>query len=135
MTSKQCVYPGCHERIRHGAYCTHHKAKQRQTFDDRRGSSTDRGYDYRWQRARAAFLLLNPLCVMCEAKGRTTAASVVDHIVPHKGDEILFWDSANWQPLCRACHDSDKRRLELSGTVKGSNADGSPVDPSHHWNK
>jgi 5-methylcytosine-specific restriction endonuclease McrA len=30
---------------------------------------------------------------------------VVDHIQPHKGDETLFWDENNWQPLCRQCHD------------------------------
>ncbi|WP_368028316.1 HNH endonuclease signature motif containing protein [Paenibacillus sp. DCT19] len=30
---------------------------------------------------------------------------MVDHIVPHKGDEGLFWDSTNWQALCKRCHD------------------------------
>jgi 5-methylcytosine-specific restriction protein A len=35
---------------------------------------------------------------------------VVDHIVPHRGDKKLFWDSSNWQALCdgqtgRGCHD------------------------------
>lgn len=32
-------------------------------------------------------------------------ANVVDHIKPHRGDKVLFWDSANWQPLCKECHD------------------------------
>ena len=31
--------------------------------------------------------------------------TVVDHIVPHRGDQKLFWDKSNWQPLCKACHD------------------------------
>jgi 5-methylcytosine-specific restriction protein A len=30
---------------------------------------------------------------------------VVDHIVPHRGREQLFWDESNWQALCKACHD------------------------------
>ena len=53
-----------------------------------------------------------PLCVMCSAEGRTTAAEVVDHIQPHRGDRALFWDSTNWQSLCKQHHDSDKARLE-----------------------
>jgi 5-methylcytosine-specific restriction protein A len=34
------------------------------------------------------------------------AATVVDHIVPHKGDKVKFWDSSNWQSLCKRCHDA-----------------------------
>ena len=30
---------------------------------------------------------------------------VIDHIIPHRGDPILFWDRSNWQPLCKDCHD------------------------------
>jgi len=33
-----------------------------------------------------------------------TAALVVDHIQPHKGNDDLFWDASNWQSLCEACH-------------------------------
>lgn len=32
-------------------------------------------------------------------------ASIVDHIIPHKGDKQLFWDRDNWQPLCKKHHD------------------------------
>ena len=32
-------------------------------------------------------------------------ATVVDHIVPHRGDPKLFWDTDNWQALCKQCHD------------------------------
>lgn len=31
-------------------------------------------------------------------------ATVVDHIVPHRGDQKLFWDRSNWQPLCEHHH-------------------------------
>jgi 5-methylcytosine-specific restriction protein A len=30
---------------------------------------------------------------------------VVDHIIPHRGDQYLFWDQENWQALCKDCHD------------------------------
>lgn len=52
---------------------------------------------------------------MCAAEGKVVAANVVDHIVPHKGDEKLFWDEDNWQALCPPHHDSDKQMLEKSG--------------------
>ena len=55
---------------------------------------------------------MNPLCVMCTAQGRVTAAQVVDHITPHKGNEELFWDESNWQSLCATHHSSDKQLIE-----------------------
>lgn len=82
--------------------------------------TADRGYGGRWQRERKAFLARpeNALCVMCLAEGgRVTAATVVDHKVPHRGDEVLMWDQKNWQPLCKPHHDSDKQRLEKSGRI------------------
>jgi len=43
--------------------------------------------------------------VECRSYERLTPATVVDHIIPHRGDERLFWDETNWQPLCKQCHD------------------------------
>ena len=57
----------------------------------------------RWQAARAAQLARAPLCAMCAESGHTTAATVCDHKQPVRlgGD---FWDSSNYQSLCRPCH-------------------------------
>lgn len=102
-----CAYPGCNVLLSQGSrYCLkHHKAKQKSS-DDRRMSSSERGYTGAWQKARRYYLQAHPLCRQHEAQGRIVAASVVDHIKPHKGDKALFWDSSNWQPLCKHCHDS-----------------------------
>jgi 5-methylcytosine-specific restriction protein A len=35
---------------------------------------------------------------------------VVDHIIPHRGDQALFWDEENWQPLCLVCHNAKTAR-------------------------
>lgn len=70
-----------------------------------RGDAVERGYDSRWRKARAAFLQRNPLCAECRKNGVLTPATVVDHIIPHRGDQKLFWDEENWQPLCKNCHD------------------------------
>jgi 5-methylcytosine-specific restriction endonuclease McrA len=69
---------------------------------------------------------------MCQVQNRLTVATVVDHIVPHKGDQALFWDHANWQSLCKRCHDSLKQKQEHGKTV-GCDASGVPIDPEHHW--
>lgn len=54
------------------------------------------------QRRRERILSERPLCVHCEAQGRTSAATEVDHIVPlwQGGSE----DDSNLQPLCAECH-------------------------------
>lgn len=75
------------------------------SVDRMRGGAAERGYDGRWRKARAAFLRRNPLCVECMRKGVLTPATVVDHIIPHRGDKELFWNEENWQPLCKSCHD------------------------------
>lgn len=75
-------------------------------------TAAQRGYGYRWQQARERFLHAHPLCCYCERQGWVTAATVVDHIVAHQGDQELFWDQANWQPLCKPCHDSVKKAEE-----------------------
>lgn len=97
-------------------------------------TSSQRGYDYKWQKARERYLKDHPLCVYCAKQGRTTAAFIVDHIVPHRGDKVLFWDQANWQSLCKHCHDSVKQRQEKTGHLVGHDLSGIPLDPSHHWN-
>ena len=91
-------------------------------------------YDSRWQRYRVAYLTHHPLCTMCRARGRTRAATVVDHIKPHRGDQVLFWDPSNHQALCQPCHDGIKQAQEKGGRLAGCGADGMPLDQQHHWN-
>jgi 5-methylcytosine-specific restriction endonuclease McrA len=74
--------------------------------------STARGYGYRWQQYRQTYLMSHPLCVRCHALGSVVAATVVDHVTPHRGDAALFWDEQNHQALCKPCHDSAKAREE-----------------------
>lgn len=111
------------------------KRERDQEADQRRGSARSRGYDSRWDKARLTFLAAHPLCVMCEREGRVTVATVVDHIRPHRGDQALFWDKDNWQPLCKVHHDSAKQREEARGYVSGCDAGGRPIDPGHPWNR
>lgn len=85
----------------------------------REGKTTaERGYGSRWQKARERFLFAHPLCERCKKRNRTTVATVVNHRIPHKGDQALFWDEANWEPACKPCHDSDIRREEQGSKPK-----------------
>ena len=95
---RPCRHPGC-PNLSDGVYCEEHRALYA------RDSATQRGYDGRWRKARERFLRAHPLCVVCQREGRLTPATVVDHIVPHRGNQQLFWDEANWQPLCKSHHD------------------------------
>jgi 5-methylcytosine-specific restriction endonuclease McrA len=91
-------------------------------------SREKRGYGYRWRLARLHYLARNPLCRLCLQLGRTTAASVVDHIVKHHGPrDPLLWDRSNWQPLCKRCHDSVKQKFDRTGRIIAYGSDGWPL--------
>lgn len=99
---RPCRYPGCPNLCDSGVYCREHAAL---SSDRLRGNAAERGYDSRWRAARKRFLRKHPLCVECMRQGKLTPATVVDHVIPHRGNQDLFWDENNWQPLCKGCHD------------------------------
>lgn len=101
-----CRHPDCPE-LTEGRFCKHHQQKYSREYNrEQRPEYSRKLYrSSRWRRLRRRFLQENPLCVECKKVGRLTAATVVDHIIPHKGDEKLFWDEDNLQALCKSCHD------------------------------
>lgn len=121
-----CAYPGCHRPVSIGdRYCVAHLGKgaeQDKAREERRrrasGTASERGYTYKWSKVAKAFLAKHPLCAECERDGRVTAATSVDHIIPHKGNMELFWDKSNWQALCHSCH-SRKTAREYGGFGNG----------------
>jgi 5-methylcytosine-specific restriction endonuclease McrA len=56
----------------------------------------------------------HPLCKMCLQQGKIVRASIVDHVIPHKGDHQAFW-FGELQSLCQRCHDDRERQLEKQG--------------------
>lgn len=98
---------------------------------DTRPSARERGYGAAWDRARAGFLRLHPHCAECAKEGLIVRATVVDHVVPHRGDQRLFWDSGNWQSLCTNHHSSDKQHREKRGFSSRVRNDGLPSDGGH----
>jgi 5-methylcytosine-specific restriction protein A len=108
---KFCDEPGCGAIVARARCPAHARAVERA-----RGSRQARGYGNRWARRAALFRVRYPLCGMrpgdqapvmskCFDEHRVTLGEQVDHVVPHRGNDALFWDElGNWQTLCRACH-------------------------------
>lgn len=67
----------------------------------------------RWRALRLKVFLRDLYtCQMCGRLEGDTSKLVCDHIKPHRGDERVFWDEANLQTLCKACHDTVKQAEE-----------------------
>ncbi|WP_158738638.1 HNH endonuclease signature motif containing protein [Alteribacillus sp. YIM 98480] len=100
---RPCNRTGCNT-LTTERFCREHQQIYRAEQDKHRGSSTQRGYDARWRKARRYYLKRHPLCVHCLQENVYAPADVVDHITPHRGEHELFWDEDNWQSLCTYHH-------------------------------
>ena len=103
---KACGRAGCKQLAIDQIYCHQHQheyelkeQKRKALVETKRESSNKRGYNSRWSKARRTFLEHHPVCNECGG-----IATVVDHKIPHKGDQNLFWNTSNWVPLCSSCH-------------------------------
>ncbi len=74
-----------------------------------------------WRKTRANHIRQNPVCVDCKAEGKTTAANVVDHIIPiKKGGALVAPD--NLQSLCNTHHNQKTARDLLPELNDGGEA-------------
>ncbi|MBP1044856.1 HNH endonuclease [Enterococcus sp. BWM-S5] len=104
-SKKPCSFPRC-SKLTTDMYCEDHA--------DRSRESRKSLYNSRWRRERKAYLLRNPLCADIYKQHKTPVlATVVDHKAAHKGNEELFWNEANWQPLCASCHNRKTRLSDM----------------------
>ena len=66
--------------------------------------------DRRWKEAAKEYMDTHPDCEGCGRivyrgpNKRHPRKGHVDHMTPHRGNAVLFWDSDNWQTLCASCH-------------------------------
>jgi len=66
----------------------------------------DRLYGREWKGYTSRFLSIHKWCADPFSRHLIPeVGTVVDHIQPHKGEVILFWNSNNHQALCKSCHD------------------------------
>ncbi len=104
---RPCTYSGCPALTTSGRCAQHQRPPkpiiQPRKYDDRRGSSTQRGYGYAWQQQRKKFIQSHPFCKYCPSPTQE-----VDHIIPRaRGGSD---DDSNLQPLCKRHHNEKTGR-------------------------
>lgn len=87
-----------------------HAAAKRAARTDARPSRHARGYTSRWYKVAKAYLNANPLCVLCQTKGRATEATCVDHVDGLGPLGPRGFDEDNFRSLCASCHNSRSAR-------------------------
>jgi 5-methylcytosine-specific restriction protein A len=115
-----CKYPACRRTVdKNEGYCKEHKWSK--TEKEQRKKQYN-GYKYtystsyqnrKWRAFRLRYLKYYPYCTICGEK-----SEVIDHIIPHRGDEQLFWNERNYMPLCKKCHDTKTGLFDTHETTK-----------------
>jgi 5-methylcytosine-specific restriction protein A len=108
---RPCKYAGCGELTRDiSSYCDTHKSSS----DNRRESSSKRGYDYRWQQFRESYLRKHPLCIDCLnlKEKKYTEATEVHHKEKLKVNKEKKFEEENLMPLCEKHHKERTARGE-----------------------
>lgn len=72
--------------------------------------------DDSWRNYCARFLAVNSQCYACGQK-----ATVVDHLLPHKGDDFLFKKLDNHIPLCDKDHNFVSAKFDRKYIIGSSN--------------
>jgi 5-methylcytosine-specific restriction protein A len=109
----------------------HRPPRLPQANQDRRLSSTRRGYTWQWHLFRNAYLRANPLCVRCLTRDLLEPATDVDHIRPVTGpDDPAFFDPSAVQSLCSRCH-KEKTAREDGAFGRPRQGIPGPVSPTH----
>lgn len=76
----------------------------------------------RWQKLRRVILKRDGY--VCQATGVLLVGKypadnspVVDHKIPHRGDEVMFWDESNLWSVAKSWHDKVKQGMEKRGEI------------------
>ena len=103
-------YPVCRGILRPTALWSRELAEQ---FHDLRDRACEAGRIVAWPPECLTFLREEPIYEISDTD-RGRPATVVDHIIPHKGDQVLFWAEWNWQGLTKRAHD-----IKTGGEARG----------------
>jgi 5-methylcytosine-specific restriction protein A len=108
---RPCLRSGCSALVDRG-YCDKHKVKDSEI----RGTSTERGYDYRWQQFRRWYLS-QAEHVMCRIhtlyKSQSQCRQIatdVHHVIKLRDRPDLKYDQSNLVGLCSRHHDELTRQ-------------------------
>ena len=103
-----CGYSGC-PALTDRQYCPEHQKLVSSHYNRyERDPASKKRYGYQWQKIRARFLSVHPLCAERIARGSATPASEVHHILPLSRGGTH--DEDNLMALCKPCHSAISAR-------------------------
>lgn len=103
---RPCTYPGCNELVS-GGRCVRHSPNV--VVRDPRVRALYNSQ--RWRVIRQQQLAQHPWCEDCQAEGNLVTATEVDHVDPHRGDQVKFF-AGPFRSLCKS-HHSRKTAVEV----------------------
>lgn len=90
--------------------CKNNKTSRSTFCSEHGGGVTEKGKENSklystgyWKKQRIAQLSKNPLCASCLLNGRVVSAEHIDHVFPHRQDDVKFKRNL-FQSLCASCH-------------------------------
>ena len=94
------------------------KKEQAKAYDQKRGSSRERGYDTRWTNFSKEFLKKHPTCAICGAPAKVTDHKTIPADVMMDAWGGFDYSEDNYQALCVRCNtrkgltEDERARLE-----------------------
>lgn len=107
----------CKRKLTKETYCDKCADLKKKQYQNKRNKSWQYLYGNRWKKARLTFLIKHPLCAYCLRENKVVSATIVDHVIPHKGNIKLFWDISNWNSLCEMHHNKKTAKEGAFGNV------------------
>lgn len=116
---RPCKKPGC-GKLTKESYCEAHRSLVKKA-PRRESAEWHNWYNLPiWKDSlRPAQLIGDPFCAVCRKAGQRTRATVVDHVIPFRGDWDLFVDPKNHQSLCKRHHDQKTAKEQAERKKNG----------------
>lgn len=114
---RPCPVPGCPNLVRTGRCELHGGPEPAHRWDTDRRQDVKRTRGRANQERRVRLFRREPLCRQCAAEGRTTLATIADHVVPLA--EGGADDESNLAPICGACHQKKIAEESRRGRLRG----------------
>lgn len=71
---------------------------------------------------------------MCLEDGRTTAATICNHVDKEAKVTVEGFFAGPFSSLCKTHHDATQQSYERTGLMRGCDESGWPRDKRHGWN-
>lgn len=93
------------------------EAKRRQLQPWRNWYKLKRWFALRDRVFKRDLMICQQTGVLLTTRPNQPHSAIADHIIPHNGDPVLFWDEDNVQSVSKQWHDSVKQSQERSGNA------------------